>query len=50
MMLRFTPALRRLAAACLFALTLALPSILSAHEIPNDVPIQSFVKPEGSRS
>jgi len=49
MMFSFTPALRRLVAACLFALALALPSILSAHEIPNDVLIQSFVKAEGSQ-
>ncbi len=40
---------RRWAAACLVAAAFALPAILSAHEIPSDVTIQSFVKAEGSR-
>ena len=40
---------RRFAAACLFAVGLALPSILSAHDIPNDVTIQTFVKAEGQQ-
>jgi hypothetical protein len=40
--------IRRWAAACLFAAALALPALLSAHEIPNDVTIQTFVKAEGS--
>jgi hypothetical protein len=40
---------RRLAAACLLALAFALPAILSAHEIPNDVTIQTFVRAEGSQ-
>ena len=40
---------RRLAAACLVAAACALPSILSAHEIPNDVTIQSFVRAEGAQ-
>jgi hypothetical protein len=39
---------RRLAAACLLAMAVALPAIVSAHEIPNDVTIQSFVKADGS--
>lgn len=41
--------MRRWAAACLVAAAFALPAILSAHEIPSDVTIQSFVKAEGSR-
>jgi len=40
---------RRLAAACLFAVGLALPSILSAHDIPNDTTIQTFVRAEGQQ-
>jgi hypothetical protein len=40
--------IRRLAAAGLFATALALPALLSAHEIPNDVTIQTFVRAEGS--
>ncbi|MGH9853898.1 MAG: HupE/UreJ family protein [Blastocatellia bacterium] len=31
------------------ALTIALPSGASAHDIPNDVTVQAFVKPEGER-
>jgi hypothetical protein len=49
MMLVWSASTRRLAGACLVALACALPSILSAHEIPNDVTIQSFVKAEGSQ-
>jgi hypothetical protein len=45
----WTPSPRRLAAACLLALACALPAIVSAHEIPNDVTIQSFVRAEGSQ-
>jgi hypothetical protein len=40
---------RRLAAACLFVVGLALPSILSAHDIPNDTTIQTFVRAEGQQ-
>src|SRR4051812_24684117 len=39
--------MRRLAAACLIASACALPAVLSAHDIPNDVTIQTFVKAEG---
>jgi hypothetical protein len=39
----------RLAAALAAALVCALPSSPAAHEIPNDVTIQSFLKPEGQR-
>ncbi len=41
--------LRRLAAALCLVLAGALPALLSAHEIPNDVLIQSFVRAEGSQ-
>jgi hypothetical protein len=40
--------MRRLVAACLLAIAAVLPTLLSAHEIPNDVTIQTFVKAEGS--
>ena len=40
---------RRLAAAFLLALACALPAALSAHEIPNDALIQSFMRAEGSQ-
>jgi hypothetical protein len=40
---------RRLAFACLVALACALPAVVSAHDIPNDVTIQSFVKADGSQ-
>jgi hypothetical protein len=40
---------RRLVAACVFAAGLALPSLLSAHDIPNDVTIQSYVKADGQQ-
>jgi len=36
-------------AALFLALFIALPSRPVAHEIPNDVTVQSFVKPEGQR-
>lgn len=39
---------RRLCAALLLAVACAAPALLSAHEIPNDVTIQSFVKPDGA--
>jgi HupE / UreJ protein len=39
----------RFAAALVFALFVALPSRPAAHDIPNDVTIQSFLKPEGQR-
>lgn len=48
MVVRTLP-LRRLALGCLLALIAALPAVLTAHEIPNDVTIQTFVKPEGQR-
>jgi len=37
----------RLLAAVLFALACAAPASVSAHEIPNDVTIQTFLKAEG---
>lgn len=40
---------RRLAAAFLLALTCVLPAALSAHEIPNDVLIQTFVRAQGQQ-
>lgn len=40
---------RRLAAAFLLALACALPALVSAHEIPNDVTIQSFLRADGSQ-
>ena len=49
MMLGQTLPLRRLVLGCLLAGVTALPAILSAHEIPNDVTIQTFVKPDGER-
>jgi hypothetical protein len=39
----------RLIAAVLATLTLALPSHSLAHEIPTDVIVQAFLKPEGQR-
>jgi len=39
----------RFAAVLAAALVCALPSSPAAHEIPNDVTIQSFLKPEGQR-
>jgi hypothetical protein len=48
-MLVWTASTRRLGFACLVALLCALAPILSAHEIPNDVTIQSFVKADGSQ-
>jgi hypothetical protein len=41
--------IRRLTVGCLLALALALQAGISAHEIPNDVTIHSFVKAEGSQ-
>ncbi|MFN7981906.1 MAG: HupE/UreJ family protein [Vicinamibacterales bacterium] len=41
--------LRRVAAACLLAVLAAVPLILSAHEIPNDVTMHAFVRVEGSQ-
>jgi hypothetical protein len=41
--------LPRLAAVTVAALVVVLPSRPSAHEIPNDVTIQTFFKPEGQR-
>jgi hypothetical protein len=41
--------MRRLSAACLIAAACTLPAILSAHDIPNDVTIQTFVKAEGQQ-
>ena len=42
---------RRLGAACLLALALAAgaTAVVSAHDIPNDVTIQTFVTPEGQQ-
>jgi len=37
------------AAALIAAIGCALPSAASAHEIPNDITIQAFLKPEGHR-
>src|SRR5262252_2766448 len=34
---------------CLAALTLALPALADAHDIPTDVLVSAFVKPEGDR-
>ncbi len=41
--------LRRLVAACLLAMLAAVPLVLSAHEIPNDVTIHTFVRAEGGQ-
>jgi hypothetical protein len=38
-----------LLALTLAAIALALPADVSAHDIPNDVTIQAFLKPEGQR-
>ncbi len=40
---------RRLGAAFLIALAMAIPTVLSAHEIPNDALIQTFVKASGQQ-
>jgi hypothetical protein len=40
---------RRHGAALVFAVLLVLPLAPSAHEIPSDVTVQAFVKPEGQR-
>ena len=40
---------RRFGAALLLALALAVPALISAHEIPNDALIQSFVKASGQQ-
>ena len=48
-MLGQTLPLRRFVIGCFLAGMAALPAILSAHEIPNDVTIQTFVKPDGQR-
>jgi len=34
---------------CFAALTLALPALAAAHDIPTDVQVSAFVKPEGDR-
>lgn len=39
----------RFTAALFLALTILLPSHPAAHDIPNDVTVQSFLKPEGQR-
>lgn len=39
----------RLGTASLAALILALPSVTAAHDIPADITLQAFVKPEGQR-
>ena len=39
----------RLVAGAIAALVFALPSSLVAHEVPSDVVVQSFIKPEGQR-
>jgi hypothetical protein len=41
--------MRRFGGALLLVVGLVLPAALSAHEIPNDVTIQSFVKAEGQQ-
>jgi len=41
--------LRRVLAASLLAVLAAVPLVLSAHEIPNDVTIHTFVRVEGSQ-
>lgn len=41
--------LRRVASGCLLAVLAAMPLILSAHEIPNDVTIHTFVQAEGGQ-
>jgi hypothetical protein len=40
---------RRVTGAFFIAIACALPALLSAHDIPNDVTIQTFVKPEGQQ-
>jgi hypothetical protein len=49
MMQACTTRLRRLGAALLIALAVAMPAVLTAHEIPNDALIQSFVKASGQQ-
>jgi len=39
----------RLAAACVTALLVSAPSGAAAHDIPNDVTVYAFLKPEGQR-
>lgn len=43
------PVLRRLAAASALALLFALSRPVAAHDIPSDVTIQAFLKPDGQR-
>jgi hypothetical protein len=40
---------RRIIAAFMTAMVFALPSSTAAHDIPNDVTVQAFVKPDGER-
>ena len=49
MMQACTTQLRRFGAALLIALAVAMPAVLTAHEIPNDALIQSFVKASGQQ-
>lgn len=49
MMQRSNRPTRRLAAAALLAVACAAPAILSAHEIPNDATLQTFVKADGQQ-
>ena len=49
MMQACTTRWRRFGAAILIALAAAMPAVLSAHEIPNDALIQSFVKASGQQ-
>src|SRR3954454_18871637 len=41
------PFAMRHAAAFLIAVACALPVLVSAHDIPNDITIQTFVRPDG---
>ena len=49
MMQRSIVPIRRLAAAALIAVSFAVPAILSAHEVPNDATLQTFVKADGQQ-
>jgi hypothetical protein len=49
MVLNFPRPVRRVTGALFIALLCALPALLSAHDIPNDVTIQTFVRPVGQQ-
>src|SRR4051812_566478 len=43
------PAAVRWAAALALAVAFLVPALMRPHEIPNDVTVQAFLKPEGQR-